>query len=94
MSGDQNAVIRDMNRAAPSREAAAAPAAEVARILRRQNWIRAKKMRFLYVLLALPVVLLFVFNYLPMYGVLIAFVDYRWGRGCLALPGTTSSTSA
>ena len=22
-----------------------------------------------------------VFNYLPMYGVLIAFVDHRWGKG-------------
>jgi ABC-type polysaccharide transport system permease subunit len=80
MSGiKQNGIIRD--RASSSVEAAAPPPLEVTRILRQQTWIRAKKMGFLYVLLALPVVLLFVFNYLPMYGVLIAFVDYRWGRG-------------
>ena len=82
MSGiEQNGIIRDLTSANSSAEAAAPPPLQVTRILRQQTWIRAKKMRFLYVLLALPVVLLFVFNYLPMYGVLIAFVDYRWGRG-------------
>ena len=31
-------------------------------------------------------VLLFIFQYVPMYGVLISFVDYRWGKGVFGSP--------
>ncbi|MFD0961329.1 ABC transporter permease [Paenibacillus chungangensis] len=40
-----------------------------------------KKMKLLYLMLLLPVIMLFVFNYLPMYGVLIAFKDFSPGLG-------------
>ena len=58
MSGAQNGSIRDTTGANSAVETAAPPPLQVTRILRRQTWIRAKKMRFLYVLLVLPVVLL------------------------------------
>ena len=57
---------------------------EIRRILRRQTWIRARKMRWLFILLSLPAILLFIFRYIPMYGILIAFVDYRWGKSLFA----------
>ena len=43
-------------------------------------------MQLLYVLLLLPIVVAIIFRYLPMYGVLIAFKDYRWGSGVLESP--------
>ena len=53
---------------------------EMKSVLRRQNWARVSRMRWLYFLLLIPVILVFIFRYIPMYGVLIAFVDYRWGK--------------
>ena len=58
MSGAQNGSIRDTTGANSAVETADPPPLQVTRILRRQTWSRAKKMRFLYVLLVLPVVLL------------------------------------
>ncbi|MCR5229991.1 MAG: ABC transporter permease subunit [Solobacterium sp.] len=40
----------------------------------RENWQ-------LYLLLIIPVVLTFVYKYIPMYGIQIAFRDYKAGRG-------------
>jgi putative aldouronate transport system permease protein len=37
----------------------------------------------LYALLAIPLVLVIVFNYVPMYGILIAFKDYKVKKGIL-----------
>ena len=60
----------------------------------KQTVRRAWRMRDFYILLAPAVVLLFVFKYIPMYGVGIAFVDYNIVRGVSwAAPGTTSSGS-
>ncbi len=42
-----------------------------------------KKMWPLYLFLLIPAAFLFVFNYLPMYGVLIAFKDYNFSDGIL-----------
>ena len=82
MSGiEQRGIIRDITRESSTTEATAPLPIEIRRILRQQTWIRARKTWSLYLLLALPMVLLFVFHYLPMYGVLISFVDYRWGKG-------------
>jgi len=50
---------------------------------RRQTLIRAKRMAALYVLLILPAVFLFVFNYMPMYGVLISFKDFKYTKGIM-----------
>ncbi len=35
----------------------------------------------LYSMCVIPVLLIFVFNYLPMFGIIIAFKDYKFGRG-------------
>jgi len=56
------------------------------RLLLKQRFYRARRMQLLYVLLLLPIVLAIIFRYLPMYGVLIAFKDYRWGSGVLESP--------
>ena len=53
------------------------------RVLRRQTVRRAWRMRDFYILLAPAVVLLFLFKYIPMYGIGIAFVDYNIVRGIL-----------
>ena len=58
-------------------------AAYLKQVLRKQTVRRAWRMRDFYVLLAPAVVLLFVFKYIPMYGVSIAFVDYNIVKGIL-----------
>ena len=58
-------------------------AAYLTQVLRKQTVRRAWRMRDFYVLLAPAVVLLFVFKYIPMYGVSIAFVDYNIVKGVL-----------
>ena len=61
-------------------------AAYLKRVLRRQTARRAWRMRDFYLLLAPALVLLFVFKYIPMYGISIAFVDYNIVRGILGSP--------
>ena len=41
------------------------------------------KMKLLYLLLLLPVIQLFIFHYIPLYGALIAFKDYNYSEGIL-----------
>lgn len=45
------------------------------------NWIRMKKMKMLYFMMAIPMVMLFIFHYIPMYGILIAFKNFSPGLG-------------
>ncbi|RAV13604.1 ABC transporter permease [Paenibacillus contaminans] len=59
-------------------KAHAAPRTAADRGVLRKKW---KRMKMLYLMLLLPVVHLAVFHYAPMYGVLIAFKDYRPGLG-------------
>lgn len=47
------------------------------------TWKKVKQMKLLYLLLLLPVVHLFIFHYLPMYGVTIAFKKFRVADGIL-----------
>lgn len=47
------------------------------------DWKKAKKMKILYLLLFIPVAWVFIFGYIPMYGVVIAFKDYRMCDGIL-----------
>ena len=58
------------------------------KVLRRQTIARAIRMRDFYVLLATALGLLFVFKYIPMYGVMIAFKDYNIVDGIIRSPWT------
>ncbi|MCU6711878.1 ABC transporter permease subunit [Paenibacillus sp. J5C_2022] len=49
--------------------------------VKRATLQQMNKMKLLYVMLLFPVIMLFVFNYLPMYGILIAFKDFSPGLG-------------
>lgn len=51
-----------------------------------QTWIRARRSWELYVLVALPVMYLLIFKYIPMFGVMIAFKDYNVVKGILGSP--------
>ena len=55
--------------------------ADLRRRLRAERWQRARQMRTLYLLFLLPLAIFVVFHYLPMYGNIIAFKDFRLGRG-------------
>lgn len=46
----------------------------------------ARRYALLYVFLLVPLALLFIFHYIPMYGVLIAFKEYRIASGILGSP--------
>lgn len=47
------------------------------RLLRRQTLSRMIRQRYLYLLLVPGIVTLFVFNYMPIYGTILAFKDYN-----------------
>ena len=47
---------------------------------------RMVRMRFLYLLLAVPVVHWAIFHYAPMYGLLVAFKDYNMKHGVIGSP--------
>ncbi|MBO1004822.1 ABC transporter permease [Pseudogracilibacillus auburnensis] len=45
------------------------------------TWGQMKRMKLLYFMLLLPMVMLFIFNYLPMYGIIISFKNFSPGLG-------------
>ncbi len=49
-------------------------------------WLRIRRRWGLYLLLLIPVVYVFIFNYVPMYGVTIAFKRYRIKEGIMGSP--------
>ena len=55
-------------------------------LLRHERLVRAKRMWMLYLFFLVPAVLLFIFRYIPIYGVVIAFQDFRIGRGIMGSP--------
>ena len=59
---------------------------DVRKVIRRQTLNRAKRMHEYYILLLIPVILLVVFKYLPMYGISIAFKDFSIARGIHGSP--------
>ena len=54
--------------------------------LRRERWSRVRRMRLLYLSMLPALLLLLVFNYLPMYGIVIAFKNFQASRGILGSP--------
>ena len=54
---------------------------DLRRRLRAETWQRAKQMRLLYLLFLLPLAIFIIFHYFPIYGNIIAFKDFRIGRG-------------
>lgn len=55
-------------------------------LLTSEKWKRAKRMRLLYLFLLFPMASLFIFNYLPIYGLIIAFKDYKVIKGFWGSP--------
>lgn len=47
------------------------------------DWKKMRKMKMLYLFLVPPLLFLIIFNYLPIYGILIAFKNFRYGDGIL-----------
>jgi putative aldouronate transport system permease protein len=47
------------------------------------QWSKMKRYKYLYLLLVPAIVYFVVFKYAPMYGIIIAFKDYRFGSGIL-----------
>ncbi|EKN65195.1 CUT1 family carbohydrate ABC transporter membrane protein 1 [Neobacillus bataviensis LMG 21833] len=45
------------------------------------KWLQMKKMKTLYFMLLIPMIMLFIFSYIPMYGIIIAFKDFSPGLG-------------
>ena len=54
--------------------------------LRRERWSRVRRMRLLYLSLLPALLLLLVFNYVPIYGIVIAFKNFQASRGILGSP--------
>ena len=54
--------------------------------LKRQRRRRARKYLMLYAFCVIPVVTLFIFHYLPIYGILMAFKNYKFNLGILGSP--------
>ena len=55
--------------------------AEIKARLRGERWHKARRMRPLYLLFLLPLTSFILFHYLPIYGLIIAFKDFRLGLG-------------
>jgi len=47
------------------------------------TWKKVRRMKVLYLLMVVPAVFVFVFNYMPIYGILMAFKNYNYGKGIL-----------
>ena len=56
-----------------------------------QKWRQIRRQWQLYLFLLIPVVLVVVFAYIPMYGVTLAFKDYRPKLGILGSPWTSQN---
>lgn len=64
---------------------------DVVRKSKKTVWERIRKDRALLLMLALPLAYYALFHYQPMYGILIAFKDYRFKAGILRSPWTDNN---
>ena len=55
-------------------------------IRRAERRFKSKRYALLYVFCVVPVAALFIFHYIPIYGIIIAFKDFRPGLGIAASP--------
>ena len=55
-------------------------------VRKKRTFARIKKNADLYILFALPLIFVFIFRYVPMYGVIIAFKDFNPIQGILGSP--------
>lgn len=59
---------------------------EIKLTIRKQLFARARRMRDYYLLLVIPVIFLIIFKYIPIYGILMAFKNFRYADGILGSP--------
>ena len=64
-----------------STEVAAPAHVDIAKSLRQEKWNKAKRYRLLYLIMAFPIIQLIIFHYIPIYGIIIAFKDYKFNLG-------------
>lgn len=65
---------------------AKAKAASKYHLTGKQRWKKIKRSKWLYVLMIIPILYYVIFCYGPMYGVLIAFKDFKIAKGVWASP--------
>lgn len=53
----------------------------IRKTLRQEAWRRAKREKLLYLLFLFPAAQLIIFRYIPIYGLVIAFKEYRFSPG-------------
>ena len=56
------------------------------RVLKKKFWQKQWNYRDLYLIILIPFVYVFIFNYIPMYGITLAFKNYQVLRGILGSP--------
>lgn len=52
----------------------------------RARRVQMKKMKLLYLMMLVPIIHLFIFHYIPIYGIIIAFKDFSPGKGIMDSP--------
>jgi len=54
--------------------------------MKKSTWKKIKKSKYLYLMMLIPIVYYVLFHYMPLYGVLIAFKDYKVAKGVWGSP--------
>jgi putative aldouronate transport system permease protein len=56
------------------------------RIQRIEKWHTAKRMKLLYLFVLFPMATLFIFHYIPIYGIVMAFKSFKYNLGIMGSP--------